>query len=228
PVLLYLFFVYVFVTGGSSQLRGWTDGVAELLALLILAFGLWRLAGQTSAKIRSVGLMAMVVVAIFPWLQLLPLGSLWSLATAREALAQDLATVGVTGYATNWSLIPSGSVRAGLAMLPAIALFVAVLGESVRTQRRLLILCVLLHIASLLLGFLQLGAPQDSLLNPYPHWAPSMGGTFANPNHQGTSMLVGLGICLAFAVGALGERFDVDASGIPYKRNPWPPIIAGA
>src|SRR5690606_13305223 len=128
---------------------------------------------------------------------------------ARGALAQDLATVGVTEHATTWSLIPSGSVRAGLALLPAAALFVAVIGESLRTQRRLLILCVFLPIASLLLGFLQLGAPQDSLLNPYPQWAPSMGGTFANPNHQGTSMLVGLGICLAFAVGALGERVGV-------------------
>src|SRR5690606_32435320 len=95
------------------------------------------------------------------------------------------------------------------------------------TQRRLLIVCVFLPIASLLLGFLQLGAPQDSLLNPYPQWAPSMGGTFANPNHQGTSMLVGLGICLAFAVGALGGRVGVNANRIPRKRNPGPPIIAG-
>src|SRR5690606_26332702 len=79
------------------------------------------------------------------------------------------------------------------------------------------------------LGFLQLGAPQDSLLNPYPQWAPSMGGTFANPNHQGTSMLVGLGICLAFAVGALGgSNRKEELSGIYSKPNPWPAIIAGS
>jgi O-antigen ligase len=91
-------------------------------------------------------------------------------------------------------------------------------------QRRLLILCVALPIASLVLGFLQLGAPQDSLLNPYPEWAPSMGGTFANPNHQGTAMLIGLGVCLAFAVGAIRAR-DPETGK---SRNPWPAIIAGA
>src|SRR5690606_23893524 len=89
---------------------------------------------------------------------------------------------------------------------------------------RLLVLCVALPVASLVLGFLQLGAPQDSLLNPYPEWVPAMNGTFANPNHQGTAMLVGLGVCLAFAVGALGSRDDT--TGKP--RNPWPAIIAGA
>src|SRR5690606_3946599 len=122
----------------------------------------------------------------------------------------------------------SGSVRAGLSLLPAIALFVAAIGEDARTLRRLLILCVLLPIASLLLGFLQLGAPQDSLLNPYPQWAPSMGGTFANPNHQGTSMLVGIGICLAYSVGALGDRPRNDGNGLRRKGNPWPAIIAGS
>src|SRR5690606_27146198 len=59
--------------------------------------------------------------------------------------------------------------------------------------------------------------------NPYPQWAPSMNGIFANPNHQATGMLVGLGICLAFAVGAFGAR---DEHAAP--RNPWPAIIAGA
>src|SRR5690606_32199227 len=71
-------------------------------------------------------------------------------------------------------------------------------------------------------------APQDSLLNPYPQWAPSMGGTFANPNHQGTAMLVGLGVCLAFATGALGGQATVAPDGLPRKHNPWPAIIAGA
>src|SRR5690606_29904039 len=107
-----------------------------------------------------------------------------------------------------WSLTPAATLRGALSLLPAVALFVAALGVDTATQRRLLVLCVALPVASLVLGFLQLGAPQDSLLNPYPEWAPAMNGTFANPNHQGTAMLVGLGICLAFAVGALGSRDD--------------------
>jgi O-antigen ligase len=167
----------------------------------------------------------MAGVALLPWLQLLPLPQSWWLwSPARQSLAQDLGAAGVHDVATTWSLTPAATLRSALSLLPAIALFVWALGSDARVQRRLLVLCVALPIASLVLGFLQLGAPQDSLLNPYPEWAPSMGGTFANPNHQGTAMLIGLGVCLAFAVGAIGAR-DPE-SGKP--RNPWPAIIAGA
>src|SRR5690606_36433480 len=144
-----------------------------------------------------------------PWLQLLPLAeSLWNLAPAREALGQDLAKAAVPGVATTWSLTPNATLRSALSLLPAVALFVATMSVDKTTQRRLLVLCVALPVASLVPGFLQLGAPQDSLLNPHPEWAPAMNGTFANPNHQGTAMLVGHGICLAFAVAALGSRED--------------------
>ncbi len=221
---LYVFLVYVFVTGGSSQARGWTDAIAQVAALPILAIGTWRLGGLPGSRVRLLGLVALAAIALLPWVQLLPLSDgMWRLAPAREMLGQDLATAGIPAVATTWSLTPAASLRSALSLLPAVALFIAVLGMDTITQRRLLILCVALPVASLVLGFLQLGAPQDSLLNPYPEWAPSMGGIFANPNHQGTAMLIGLGVCLAFAVGAFGARDD--ATGKP--RNPWPAIIAG-
>src|SRR5690606_15344966 len=56
-----------------------------------------------------------------------------------------------------------------------------------------------------------------------PQWAPAMNGTFANQNHQGTAMLVGLGICIAFAVAAFGT-YNVETGT---RANPWPAIIAG-
>ncbi len=223
--MIYAYFILVFVTGGSSQAHGWTDVVAQLLALPVLAAGLWRLADQPASRVRTLGLVAMAAVALLPWLQLLPLPQSWWLwAPARQSLSHDLATAGVQGVATTWSLTPAATLRSALSLLPALAMFAWVLGSDSTTQRRLLILCVALPVASLVLGFLQLGAPQDSLLNPYPQWAPSMGGTFANPNHQGTAMLIGLGVCLAFAVGAIGARNPETGKA----RNPWPAIIAGA
>ncbi len=223
--MIYAYFILVFVTGGSSQAHGWTDVVAQLLALPVLAVGLWRLAEQPASRVRTLGLVAMAAVALLPWLQLLPLPQSWWLwAPARQSLSHDLATAGVQGVATTWSLTPAATLRSALSLLPALAMFAWVLGSDSTTQRRLLVLCVALPVASLVLGFLQLGAPQDSLLNPYPQWAPAMNGTFANPNHQGTAMLVGLGVCLAFAVGAIGARNPETGKA----RNPWPAIIAGA
>jgi O-antigen ligase len=223
--VIYAYFILVFVTGGSSQRHGWTDVAAQLLAMPVLFAGLWRLADQPASRVRTLGLAAMAAVALLPWLQLLPLPQSWWLwAPARESLAHDLAAAGVRDAATTWSLTPAATLRSALSLLPALAVFAWALGSNARVQRRLLILCVALPIASLVLGFLQLGAPQDSLLNPYPEWAPSMGGTFANPNHQGTAMLIGLGVCLAFAVGAIRAR-DPETGK---SRNPWPAIIAGA
>src|SRR5690606_34852551 len=147
---------------------------------------------QPPSPVRSLGLAALAAVALLPWLQLVPLPqAAWQLAPARTALAADLAAAGVAAPATRWSLTPHATLQGALALLPATALFLGALGVGTRTQRRLLVLCVVLPLASLLLGFLQLGAAQDSLLNPYPQWAPAMNGTFANPNHQGTAMLVG-------------------------------------
>lgn len=222
---LYVFLVYVFVTGGTSQERGWTDAIAELLALPILAIACWRIAALPRSHVQTWGLVAMAAIALLPWIQLLPLTeSLWRLAPAREALERDLVAAGVGEHATQWTLTPGATLRSALPLIPAAALFIGALGVGRDVQRRLLILCVALPLASLILGFLQLGLAQDSLLNPYPQWAPSMNGTFANPNHQGTAMLVGLAICLAFAVGAFGAIDEATGR----RRNPWPAIIAGA
>jgi O-antigen ligase len=212
---LYLLLFFVFVTGGSSQQRGWTDAISQLMALPILLVAYCRLGQVPPSRVRVIALIALAAVVILPWLQLLPLpGPLWRLAPARVSLAHDLATVGVATVPHTWSLAPAATVRSALGLLPPAALFLGVLGVGDTTQRRLLILCVALPIASLVLGFLQMGAAQDSPLNPYPQWAPAMGGVFANPNHQGTAMLIGLGICLAFALGRVRGG------------NPWPAIIA--
>lgn len=222
---LYVLLVLTFITGGSSQEHGWTDVAAQLLALPVLLVALLRLPQLPPSRERMLAFVAIAGIAMLPWLQLVSLpDTLWSMAPARESLAVDLAEAGVAAHATNWSLTPAATLRGALTLLPALALLLGVLSVDTQTQRRLLILCVALPLASLLLGFLQLGAPQDSLLNPYPQWAPAMNGTFANPNHQGTAMLVGLGICLAFTVTAFGARDELTGKA----RNPWPAIIAGA
>src|SRR5690606_16937634 len=56
-----------------------------------------------------------------------------------------------------------------------------------------------------LLGLAQLGAPQESPLNPYPQWSAAMNGFFANPNHQATLLVVAATLAcarLAMVVGA--------------------------
>src|SRR5690606_23907071 len=65
--VLYVYLAYVFVTGGSSQERGWTDAVAELVALPILAFACWRLVNCVPSRVRMWGVVALAAVALLPW-----------------------------------------------------------------------------------------------------------------------------------------------------------------
>src|SRR5690606_30995490 len=75
-------------------------------------------------------------------------------------------------------------------LLPALAVFGLVLALPAHLHRSLAWWIAALAMASLLLGILQLGAPQESPLNPYPQWRPAMNGFFANPNHQATLLVV--------------------------------------
>src|SRR3546814_20808049 len=72
---------------------------------------------------------------------------LWAIPDARAALQTDLVATGVQQHASTWSLTQAATLRDALMVLPALALFVAVLGVDATTQRRLLILFVALPLA---------------------------------------------------------------------------------
>ena len=69
---LYVFLVFLFVTGGSSQVRDWTDAIAQVAALPILAVGARRLGALPASRVRLLGLLAMAAIVLLPCMQLLP------------------------------------------------------------------------------------------------------------------------------------------------------------
>ena len=170
------------LSGGGSQDRGWGDALVQLLAWPVLSLAAWQLTATDATSGRSGRVLLALAV-------LLPLG-LWVQA------------------ASGWSLAPWASERAAWAVLPAVAAFCAGLALPRPRQGVLAWVIVGLAAASLLLGYLQLGAPQDSLLNPFPQWAPALNGLFANPNHQATSLAVALVLCLAWLLHDDGRERD--------------------
>src|SRR5690606_15127965 len=87
--------VLAFLTGGSSQISGWDDTAVQLLAVPVLAWALWRIAGQPASAGRNLALGVAALIASVPLLQMLPVPeSLWRLPEARQRLAADLAAVG--------------------------------------------------------------------------------------------------------------------------------------
>ena len=177
-------------TGGSSQQSGIGVLLLQLAALPCLAWVAWQHLNQyTPAWPWPWKALAITLLAI-PLLQLIPLpDSLAAMGEARTLLHTDLTAFGAP--AATQATLDAHATRGALhLLLPALAVFglTAVLPAA---QRRQLAWTIIgLAMASLLLGILQLGAPQESALNPYPQWRPAMNGFFANPNHQATLLVL--------------------------------------
>lgn len=190
--------VICFITGGSSARTGLGVSLAELLSLPLMAFAFWRIRkGQRMARSRA-ALIAAAAIALLPLLQLLPLPeSLWLLAPARASLREDLALFGIHDLSLRWSLAPEETERNFYLMLPALALFLVPLALRRKALPMLLWWPVGLALFTLLLAFVQLGMPQESFVNPFPEYEPSLSGVFANKNHQACALAIGLVLALA-------------------------------
>lgn len=200
--------VLTFLTGGGSYDRGLGDVAAQLTAIPLLAWSVWS-AGRTSElplrwSLAGVGL---VVTAVA--IQCLPLSAgVWEANQARAALLADLSTAGVDLLHLHWSMTPSATERSVWSLLPALALFVSALLLDQHQRRRTVLMVIGLVLGSVVLGYIQLGVPQDSLLNPFPEWVPAFTGVFASPNHQATAITVALVLLFALFLERRNGRLD--------------------
>jgi hypothetical protein len=204
-----------FITGGSSQQANAGVTFTQLLAIPLLLYTLWDSQRRASLLQIKWSVALLLLVVSIPLMQLLPLPEwLWNLPTARQSLRHDLAGAGVTTLEYRWSLVPAATERDFLSLLPALALFLVGGALGAKAQRKLFWLVIALSFFSLALGFVQIGAGQDSVLNPFPQWTPALGGVFANPNHQAASIAIALLLAIALMLDTRsrikrGERLHV-------------------
>lgn len=190
-----------FITGGDSAATGslWI-AATQLLALVVLAWALLALAAAPPDPLRRKALLlAFALPGLLAAQQVAVPAGWWQAIPARAALARELAVVGVVSEWQPWSLAPLAGERALWGLLPALAVFGAVLALPRARLRGMLLLFASLTAASLVLGWLQAGAAQDSLLNPFPTWPLASNGLFANPNHQGTAAALSMVAMAALA-----------------------------
>lgn len=202
-VLIGVLLTLTFITGGSSQQSGVGVLAAQLLAIPILLYAMLQ-AWQTGRfRTAQLGIAALALVVMVPWLQLLPIPAwLWDLPATRLPLRHDLLAAGVGNIDMRWSLAPAATERAALLLLPPMAVFFAVLALGADALRKVLWLVIALALFSLMLAVAQAGAGQDSFLNPFPQYLPAMGGVFANVNHQADALAVALVISVALIFDA--------------------------
>lgn len=198
-----------FIAGGSSVQTGMGVMFAELLGLPLLLYAAWRAWQQHRLGPARWAIAVVAAIVALPLLQLLPLPEgLWRLAPARVALRDDLAAAGVTDLDLRWSLTPAATEHNLYLLLPPVALFFAALASGRDTWRRLLWWVLGLALFTLVLAFAQIGVPQDSFLNPFPQFAPTLSGVFANKNHQSSALAIGLVLALALLLDARSRLND--------------------
>jgi O-antigen ligase len=168
------------VFGGGTSQGLISEAVPELMSLPLLAMALPRAIPFLKTYPSALALVAGVLA--LPCLQLIPLPpALWKTLPGRDFIAEILTTAQAPISWRPISLIPSETWRALLSLLPAVAIFLAILSLGRDARRRLLLVALAIGVASAVLGMLQvLGG------GPYFYTFTNAGtavGFFANHNH---------------------------------------------
>lgn len=199
--------VFSVLFGGASREHALRLALVELAALPLLVLsgerlirlGLWR--GHRFALA-----LAGAVVAI-PLLQLVPLPpAVWTAVPGREPLALALELAGLQPGWGPLTLTPDQTWRSALALLPPLAMFLAVLSAPPGLNSRLIGLAILATVISLFLGAAQLASGGERLYPWETTAAGSVNGFFANRNHLATLLLSMLPFSLVLGAASLRRR----------------------
>jgi len=196
------------VFGGATREGELLNAGVRLLALLVLLLAAFQLSRISIRAEWRRPLMLAAAIAAVPLIQLIPLPPLiWSHLPGRGEIA---ALYDAAGMPVPWhglGLNPEGSLNAALALLPGLAMFVAVL--TVETRGRLLtaLVAVAFALAGTLLGLAQVAEGPESTLRFYDTTNPTSAvGFFTNRNHQASLQLVAMPLVTAVLAATFPNR----------------------
>ena len=193
----------LFGGGGTYQ---WPDAIVQLSALPLLAWALFKL---TPSELGRGGRWAIgLLCAIFalPLLQLIPMApSLWTGLPGRGEIASAYEAAGMKLPWLPISLYPTATKLGLLSLLPATAVFLAMLSFDRRSRRLLIIVLFVIIFPSVLIGMLQIMGGEDSPLRFYPTRGRVVG-FFANPDHNAAFLYSAIPFVTAWMIGVVHDR----------------------
>lgn len=202
---LYLF--ACLILGGSAQ-GIWQNMVLQLVGIILISWAAMTLDEEPLAPpARQLLLIGAVGIAIVA-LQLIPLSpALWPRLGGRASLAEDFRTLGLAVPPQTVSLAPYSSLNSLLGIIPALAMFCAMV--RLKAYRPTLLAGALLAgtIAGVLLGALQVASSgaADSPWYLYAETNAGLGvGFFANVNHMAILLVICLPFLAAMSAAAKG------------------------
>ena len=208
------------VLGGSAQ-GIWNNVLLQLIGLAIIAWAAMTSSGEALERPARWLLWLALAMFVIVGLQLVPLpASIWPSLGGREQLAADFQLLGRQLPALPLSLAPYETLATIFYVIPALAMFCAIVRLRAYRATWLAIALVIGTIAAILLGLLQV-ASGDPMASPWylyrqSSWGQAVG-FFANANHMGALLVVTLPFLAALLVAARGtkaQRFSGIAAAV--------------
>ncbi len=178
--------------------------VLELLSLLLLLSAWDQRRWRDLPRPLRWGILGMLLLPLLYWLPV-P-WEWWGRLPGREPYAAALAQLEAGGGWRALSLWVGGTEQAFLALLPPLAVFLAVVRLEAEVLRRVVGLVLLMGVVQALLGLLQFGTGADSpfsLGNPYAGGGAH--GFHANRDHFAAMMEMLLPLALALTAARVGH-----------------------
>lgn len=200
--------ILAMMLGGGTRQGYWSDAVVQLASLPLLAVSLWRIALQGITREAGAGLLVAGGAASLPLLQLIPLPpSIWASLPGHAFAAEGYQAAGIPPPWLGISLSPEVTWRALATLLPALALFTAVLLLGYRSRRILALGLIVWGLLSVLVGLAQLAQGSESGLRFYQGTNVTEAvGFFANRNHFAALLYCLIPITAAWAICLAADR----------------------
>lgn len=199
-----LFFAVALAIGGAGAAYPLLEMSVEILGIALLCYFAMAIRNEPLQPEARFPLIFAGAILLLPLLQLIPLPpALWHLLPGREREIGVLALLGKSGQWMPLSLDPEATRRSMLALVPGLAMFVAVIHLSSGDR---------LRIAGMLVGFAAFGAVLGAAqaasgggFSPFTsvHKGHALG-LFTNRNHQAIFLLIAM-----LTAAALGRRPSV-------------------
>ena len=184
-ILVGLFLCLALGAGGSSA-DPVSAAIARLSGLPVLTWAACRLVRRPIPPGALWPLIIMLAAVLLVAAQLIPLPpDIWRSLPGRRTVAEGFTAAGLAAPWLTVSLTPQATLYEGLGLIPPAAVFLAVLTLEAGARRALAAIVLVMAVASVSLGMMQVSQGPDSPLRLYADTNPeSAVGFFANRNHQ--------------------------------------------
>src|SRR5262245_50134614 len=201
--------------GGGAD-YGWSDATVQLAALPLLAWALFKLSPSQLGRSGQCAIGLLCAILAWPLLQLIPMPpSLWSGLPGRREIASAYEAAGMTLPWLPISLYPTGTRLGLLALVPATAVFLAMLSLERRSRRVLIVLIFIVIFVGVVFYMLQTLGGEGSPLRFYANTNRSRAvGFFANSNHNAAFLSSAIPFIAAWAIGLVRDHRRNRALGL--------------